>query len=300
MADSGFRTILLHESGTAQVATAAEIYEPPRSGTRPATFLFLPFWGGSADTYSQIQRSLGSKCADNASIAISYRGTGKACLGDDSDNEPARHSIELLTADLLHFLRSPEVGQIANVSSLIICAHSMSAKIALRLACTLDLNSGIRVQSLLLLAPAPPGPLVLPPEVRQGQLTAYESYDSAMWTIANILSYKQLDGSVAAQLADACASMSPGAKKGWIEIGMAESITDLIENVSVEKRRFPVMVMAGRCDKVETMPRVEEETVAFLKHCGFEVRLVELEDCGHLIPLERPGAVVEQLVAIVQ
>ncbi|KAL8785063.1 MAG: hypothetical protein Q9195_008795 [Heterodermia aff. obscurata] len=293
MADPAFRTILFQEPESAHITIAASIHSPPNPVPQQATFLLLPFWGGSAETYSSIQHNLRSKCPNNTSIAISYRGTGKASTPTDID--PAHHSIEALTTDLTRFLHSPELSNVADVSRLIICAHSMSAKIALRLACTLD-PGAVGVQSLLLLAPAPPGPLVLPPDVREGQLTAYESYDSALWTINNVLSHTRLDDSVTAPLAQSCVGMSPGAKKGWVELGMAESITHLLEE---GRRGVEVRVLAGARDQVETLERVREGTVGVLRACGWEgVGVRVLEGCGHLVPLERGGEVVGELVTL--
>ncbi|KAI4152089.1 MAG: hypothetical protein LQ340_003115 [Diploschistes diacapsis] len=295
MVDSRFRTVLLPEAEGSRTAMSAEIYEPPEPKSQHSTFLLLPFWGGSASTYSVVQHSLVAKYPHNASIAISYHGTGNASAADPSDDDAARHSIQALTNDLLRFLQSPELNQLADTSSLTICAHSMSAKVALRLASTLPPDAGIRVHSLLLLGPAPPGPLVLPPDVRKGQLTAYDSVDSARWTIENVLAHSKLDDDAMAQLAANCVAMSPGAKKGWIEIGMAESLAELLEGAGAERRTFPVRVLAGVCDRVETLERVEGETVARLREYGFDVALTRLEDCGHLVPLEKPEAVVEQL-----
>ena len=64
-----------------------------------------------------------------------HRGIGKASSfsnDNNPDTDPALHFTESLTADLTPLPQSPEVSDAADASCLIICAHSMSAKIALR------------------------------------------------------------------------------------------------------------------------------------------------------------------------
>ena len=181
----------------------------------------------------------------------------------------------------------------------------MSAKVALRLAGMIPESECLGVRSLLLLSPAPPLPLTLPPEVRSGQLTAYDSVENAKWTIENVLSATVLDDRTVTQLVEDCVGMSDGAKRGWIEIGMVESMAAVVmgmrDDVASEKMRtVPVRVLAGARDKVETLQRVESETVATLRAGGFEVTLLKLEGCGHLIPVEMPDVVVKELCSLAQ
>ena len=45
---------------------------------------------------------------------------------------------------------------------------------------------------------------------------------------------------------------------------------------------------------MESLKRVKEETMRFLRKCGLGFESVVSRNCEHLIPFERPEAVVEQ------
>ena len=298
---AGIQTLSLHDVGKESIATSSEIYIPPiRNSEHPQqpTFLLLPFWGGTAETYTHIQQDLISRCPNNASIAVSYRGTGKAFSTNTPDADPAWHSIKALAEDLLRFLESPELAEMVDLSGLIVGAHSMSAKVTLKLASMIakdEKSSTLYIRAVLLMAPAPPSSLVLPDEVRKGQLTAYDSVENARWTVRNVLTSTQLDEGVIEELVQDCVRMSEGAKTGWIEVGMAESLEMDLKVLTNERallRGMPVRVLAAVVDKVEILEIVENETVASLRSYGFDIGLRKLEGCGHLVPVERPDAVV--------
>lgn len=84
-----------------------------------------------------------------------------------------------------------------------------------------------------MLGPAPVGPLVLSPDMQQQQLQAYQAEESAAWTIDNVLTAgpDKLGSDVVAELAKDCARMSPGAKSGWLEYGMAVDCSEVVTEV---------------------------------------------------------------------
>ena len=298
MAFSAIKTVTLLEPEEESIALSAEVYVPQESLPGLSTFLLLPYWGGTARTYSAIQGNLIKGCPSNASIAVSYKGTGKAFDRRTIDDDAARHSIGELAEDVLRFLQSPQLAEVLDVSSLIICAHSMSAKIGLQMISILP--EAFTLRSTLLLAPAGPMPLTLPPDVRSGQLTAYDSIESATWTIKNVLAGSDLDEEAVEQLVEDSVGYSNGAKKGWIEIGMAECLVIVLRDENERLRTAPIRVLAGAQDKVETYEKVETETVATLREWGLNVELTQLEDCGHLIPVEKPDAVTRELCNLAQ
>ena len=213
----------------------------------------------------------------------------------------------------------------------------MGAKIALSLLSNL-LNPNpesiappnVKIRGVLLLAPAPPSPLVLPKGVREGQLAAYESLESARGAVEGVLVHEvgRMDGEVVRGLVEGMVGMSRGAKEGWLgRGGMGGDLRGGLrgvfgrEEVSGEGvgegsvgegkvgrgvegvegvERVKIKVLAGVQDKVERIERVEEETVGFLREVGFEVDVRRVEECGHLIPLEKPEVVVEELVGMVE
>ncbi len=158
------------------------------------------------------------------------------------------------------------------------------------------------VKGLLLLAPAPPGSLVLPEEIREQQAVAYEDAESVEWTVREMLTAAKGAGLAGGKtdlemiVRDSLAG-SKGARKGWPEVGMAEEI-----DVSPlgERRDVKVRVLVARGDRVETADRVEKETVERLKQNRIDVafRIIEPDEleCGHLLPLEAPDAVSKELI----
>jgi pimeloyl-ACP methyl ester carboxylesterase len=236
---------------------------------------------------------------------MSYRGTGESKRPDAELDLPSHHSIPFLAADVLALLRSGEVIEdLIPSHKLVIVAHSMSAKVAWEVLCGLsptrsEATPEIEVVSVLLIAPAPPGPLELPPEMRQQQLIAYQTVESAKWTIANVLTHRPLSQEVIDRSAKDCAGMSPGAKRGWIEEGMKYSCVEAVRNLAATHQGQSaklVRVLVGTEDVVETVGRVQSETVDLLQSLGgFAVNMRVLEGCGHLVPLEDPDSVVEEV-----
>lgn len=289
----------------------------------PPTVICLPFWGGSAATFDKVLLELASGSGPQGSrigVAVSYRGTGWS--SSSSRDEPRDHDIPALAADILALLHSDDMRDLLPSGEIVICAHSMSAKVVWEMLPVLlsDLEhrsrqSSVMLEGLLLLGPAPVGPLVFPPEAREQQLRAYESFDSAEWTLRNVLtcSGKLHHDDVIRKLANDCIGMSPGAKRGWIEHGMKRDYTDVVKLVAASQRRtvslwdgkgrvknkLKVRVLVGEEDQVETVQRVKTQTVDVLRDTGgFDVEFETIAGCGHLLPVEAPREVVAELEKI--
>ncbi len=178
------------------------------------------------------------------------------------------------------------------------------------------------LRGMLLLAPAPPSPLVLPQKLKVQQVQAYESQGSVEWTIREILTGARgqrlyggsgdFDMVVRNSLAG-----SAGAKRGWPEVGMAERVTLAVRSdgasgdivgIGESQEKIRLRVLVARGDKIETAERVGTETVEALRANGFEVkfRVLEPEEVdpdggaptGHLLPLEAPEAVAAELAGL--
>lgn len=278
-------------------------YKPLNVDASLPTVVFLPFWGGSASTFQAVQRRLSEARADHVSIAVSYPGTGSSIV-DRKDDSPEDHDIPALAADVLALLKSLQRDDMKLIPShkIILCAHSMSAKVAWEVLDTLkgsaEQNFQTTVTGLLLLAPAPLGPLKLPPEMAEQQLQAYNSLESATWTLENVLTYKQLGEEVIRTLARDCVNMTPGAKRGWIELGMKRDCLAVVRDIADTdslRRNLRVAVLVGDKDPVETADKVKKETVDVLTDLGFVVRLKIVAGVGHLLPVEAPEEVVLEL-----
>ncbi|KAJ9656486.1 hypothetical protein H2198_004945 [Neophaeococcomyces mojaviensis] len=290
------------------------------SNATPTLVLFLPFWGGSASTFNQLLPPLAStnKSDENATItclSLSYPGTAASPHPTPEHDAPEQHSIVSRAKVVEQVLRSKKVVEICGATrtandeglprklKLVIVAHSMSAKITYVL---LDLlasqkntedrlggNVDIDVEALVLVGPAPIGPLILPPDMREQQLHAYDTVDSARWTLQNILTSRTLDEKVLHGLAADCVNMSPGAKAGWLQCGMPFDCLEYVRRAKDAWRGLQVQVVLGREDKVESVERVQAQTVEVLRRYGFEVRETVVEGCGHLLPVEAVAEMVE-------
>lgn len=276
-------------------------YRPSNVDVSLPTIVFLPFWGGSASTFQAVQLRLSEACPGHVSFAVSYSGTGSSTV-DTEDDPPENHDIPALAADILALLKTAQHEEMNLIPSqkIILCAHSMSAKVTWKILHALkhdqERSTRTTVTGLLLLAPAPPGPLTLPPEMAEQQLKAYESLESATWTLENILTYKKVGKEAIQTLARDCVSMSPGAKRGWIELGMKrDCLADVRDIADSMRQDLRVAVLAGEKDLVETADKVRNETVDVLTDLGFVVRSKVVTGVGHLLPVEAAEDVVLEL-----
>jgi len=271
---------------------------PATTETSEATVLMLSFWGGSASTFKQLMLGFEESHNPRTYLAISYAGTGNTPAPLDDAAET--HSIIPRANQLRVLLQQAEIKELVTSRRLIICAHSMSAKIAYHFLAVLK-DEGVQPTGLVLLGPAPVGPLVLPPEMQQQQLQAYETEESATWTIENVLTARpgKLSPGDSAELAKDCARMSPGAKHGWLKHGMAVDCSVVVTEMQKRWPRLAVRVLVGSDDKVETVERVQKGTVMPLQELGFDVEMAVVGGAGHLLPVEAPVAVQEAVSATV-
>lgn len=279
----------------------ANVYVPAGPNRQNDTIVMLPFWGGFAETYRKVQQGLIDRCPNNASIAVSYRGTGKA-INKDIDTDHRKYAISATSASIAKFLQSDTITNLVDVTQLIICSHSWSAKVALSFLSRETQRAGITVHSLIFIGPSPTRPIILEDEDREYRRHAFDSVDNAKLTIVNVLSYQKLSEEEISTLAQHMVSMSVAAKKSWIEVGIWEDWTTDIKEFAAKQpeHRVPVHVIVADQDKAEPPAKVEKETVDFLRGLGFPVTLEKLQDCGHLIPLERPETITRAVERAIQ
>lgn len=266
------------------------------------TVLCLPFWGGSARTFTSVLQSLASQSPSTISIAVSYPGTGTSEPAPN-DTDPEQHSVLALTRDLLAAMQTQQLQDLIASRKLILIAHSMSAKVACELMVAVSLPSTpfeVEICSLLLLAPAPPTPLVLPEDICKQQLTAYSTFESARWTMANVLTHRSLPDQVLDSLAADAANQSEGAKRGWIEIGMGHDCTAALRGLGEMGPTMPVRVLVGSADQVETVETVSKETVEPCVAAGWGISMRVVEGVGHLLPVEAVDEVVEEVEKLLE
>jgi pimeloyl-ACP methyl ester carboxylesterase len=179
-------------------------------------------------------------------------------------------------------------------NGIVLIGHSMGAKVALAALGSLSDNILGLVKGLVLVAPAPPTPLILPPDMSEQQKHAYDTPESVQFVVSNVLSSPELltQTDVDMLVKDSLAGTT-FAKEGWIAHGMQEDLIPVLDRIAERPRirNLKVSVLAGEFDVVEQKDRVHSEVVQNLIARGFKVRFSVVRGVKHLIPLEDPTAV---------
>jgi 3-oxoadipate enol-lactonase len=136
----------------------------------------------------------------------------------------------------------------------------------------------------VLLAPAPPSPLIIPAEMKAQQMVAYSSAESSEFVVRNVLASSELaDEDVKMPVVDIM--------KGNRFAVAAWPVYAILEDVMAEAKRIrlPVLVVAGQADRLEPVDRLSDEVVGNIQ--GAEMVIVE--GVGHLLPVEAAREVAE-------
>lgn len=270
--------------------------------------LFLPFMGGSARTYDQVTTSLSTKNSKPTYLAISYPGTGATPRPASEDDQPEMCSVIPRAEQVLQVLHSPRVADVwISPRKLVIVAQSMSAKVSYVLLDMLargrssvaGAGSDIDVTGLVLLGPAPVGPLYFPADMREQQLRAYDTLESATWAVENILLHGKLSPEMVEMLASDCVGTSDGAKEGWMHHGMVFDCSEYVDRLKVNWPALSIRVMVGEEDKVEKVDNVRNQTIEVLKRIGVNIDENIVKGSGHLLPVEAVDKVVADVSALI-
>jgi 3-oxoadipate enol-lactonase len=261
-------------------------------------------------------------------ISVSFRGWGLSSRA--VPDVPQAYSVGPFAEDILALLDHFQAEQLLPPASdgmgeFVLCGHSMGGKVALEVAALLSDASSNRpprphLRGLLLLAPAPPGPLIVPDEVRMQMKQAYDSAEGVRWTARNVLTAggegsdnsgaKAADPSYMEKIVRDSLAGSDGAKRGWLEVMMGEDIRDVLNDGRMIGKGVKVRVMVALGDRVETVERVDVDTVAFLRseaifgRDNVKSHVVQPTDTsdgahvGHLLPLEAPYQVTFELFGL--
>lgn len=236
------------------------------------TLIFLHYWGGSTRTWSQVIPLVSSTYP---SIAIDFRGWGTS----SGPSDPAAYCIRHLASDVEVVIES------MGLKNIVLVGLSMGAKVAQFVAGRRTLKG---LKGLILVSPAPPTPLVLPPEASEQQIHAYETWQTAEFVMCNVLlaSSRNLNAELLKQAIGDTLKGNKHARAAWPAYAMGEDIASLAKQIDV-----PVLVMAGADDVVEPLDRVKGEV------CGniHGSTLVIVPHSGHLIPLEAPNEVAKHI-----
>lgn len=224
--------------------------------------VFLHYWGGSSRTWDGVVDELASEFR---AIAPDHRGWG------DSEAPAQGYAIADLAND------AQGVIEAMNLSRYILVGHSMGGKVAQFIASRQPRG----LEGVVLVAPSPPSPTLLPDEQRTAMSHAYDSRESVEWVLDNVLTHNALAPLQREQVIADSLRGAPQAKTGWLDVAMREDITTEVAAIDV-----PVLVIAGEHDQID---RVETLTAELLPRVA-GARMHVLPDTGHLSPLEAPAA----------
>jgi len=178
----------------------------------------------------------------------------------------------------------------------LLAGHSMGGKVATALARTAMGPAAhpelAGLAGLILVSPSPPGPEPMKDSKRADLLQslglssgdADEDLRRAFAFLDDNTGKLALDPALRQAAVADVLHMSRAAFTEWLELGSRED-----HSARIGVLPLPALVIAGR-EESALGPRAQREHM--LPHLA-EAELVELERCGHLAPLERPGELAE-------
>ncbi|KAK4234151.1 Alpha/Beta hydrolase protein [Achaetomium macrosporum] len=264
------------ESG---VKINAVLSHPPTSSSRQPgspTVMFLHFWGGSANTWSLVTPLVSETYP---TVALDFRGWGLSTGPDERD----AYSIASLADDVEGVIAALELDAV------VLVGLSMGAKVAQLVAARMSVSSERTavLRGLVLVSPAPPTPLTLPPDMREQQLHAYDNEQSAAFVASNVLTASFKSRGLPEFVVGDMLRGNKWAKEAWPAYAMAEDISGAFGSITA-----PVLVLAATKDVVEPLGRVQAEVCSRF----WGARLEVIPGSGHLSPLDAPEAVADHLL----
>jgi len=237
-------------------------------GQGDLALVFLHFYGGSSRTWKRVIAELKD---EYRCVAYDHRGWG------DSDKSATSYSIRDLADDAEALIRELGLKRYALVG------HSMGGKTAQLLASRRPPG----MEALVLVAPSPPTPQDMPPEMRQAMIHFYDSREGAEIALGNIALLPLGDEEREQALEDMQRS-APLARAAWPETAMLEDISAEAANIDV-----PTLVLAGESDPVDRLETLRRELLPRIPHA----KLCVIPHTGHLSPLEVPDRIGSEIAA---
>jgi len=235
------------------------------------TLVLLHAFGASSKAWDPVIEHLGGRFEI---VALDLPGFGGA--PDD------------LHADSVHDYAAWVEDQIAErrLTDFVLVGWSMGAKIAL--ACALRRPKGL--QSLILVAPSPPGPEPMTPDDRQAERDAFKDPPAARDAMQQVAGDDFKGAPLEAAVADRMAAHR-SAWDFWLDVGSREDITKGVEGLDL-----PILVITGDQDEHLGPDVAAEHVTPKLPNATHHV----VEGSGHLIPHEAPRALAAEIVAWVR
>jgi pimeloyl-ACP methyl ester carboxylesterase len=241
-------------------------------GRGEPALLFLHYWGGSSRTWDLVIERLKT---DFRCVAYDQRGWG------ESDKPETGYSMQDLANDAEALIKS------LGLTHYVLIGHSMGGKAAQLLASQRPAG----LEALILVAPAPPTPIILTEAERTQRIQAYQQREAVEFLIPNVLTAIPLPAEIREQIIEDTLKGATPAKYAWPEKGLAEDISQAVRNVS-----GPTLILAGENDQVEKIGVLERELVANIP----TARMTTIPETGHLSPLEVPDKIASEIRAFLR
>jgi pimeloyl-ACP methyl ester carboxylesterase len=243
------------------------------------TLVLMHFLGGSSLEWLEVQAALAGKLR---TIALDLPGFGTA-------GEVTGYSV----TEMADYVGSKLAS--FNLKSYVLVGHSMSGKVAAVIARRVK-NSGAShmLRGIILVAPSPPSPEPMTDEKRGAMIASLGELHRD--DLAHATSYidrnsaKDLPKQIQQRTANEVLRMNRTAWTAWLARGSKE---DWSERVGILD--LPSLVIAGAKDEGLGPEAQRRHT---MPHLG-RGRMMVVENCSHLVPLEYPDALAKLLVQFV-
>ncbi len=232
-------------------------------GQGEPTLIFLHFWGGSSETWNGVTSLLKDKYR---CISYDSRGWGK------SDKPETGYNIKSLAGDTLALIQE------LKLDNYILVGHSMGGKVSQYIAA----QKPAGLKKLILVAPSPSVPTVMPAEMLDGMRNAYTSLEGINGTIDHVFKAGNISPELREKLIAGIQSNTDQSRLGWTNIALPEDVSEGVNHISV-----PTLIIAGENDIVDPPQRLEAEVR--LRITGS--KMVVIPSAGHLSMLQEPTQV---------
>jgi non-heme chloroperoxidase len=240
-------------------------------GTGPPDLVFLHGWAGSAAYFEESFAALDLERARGIGIDLSGHG--------QSPSHDTAWSLEGIDAAVL------SVADAAGAERFVAVGYSMGAKFALHLAVT----HPDRVAALVLVSGTPAGTIPIPPEVLEDWYARAGDVGAMKDLVIPFLT-GPVDDAAHDRFARDAARVPRSALEGTMKVTVESDFASTLPSITV-----PTLVVAAAHDTLFTPKLLRESLIDQIP--GARLALV---DCGHEIPLERPGefaALIEAFLA---
>lgn len=250
---------------------ASEVIHRPRQ----ATIVFLHDFGATSHTFKRVIDGCPCHC-----ITVDFRGCGESSRAHAS----RLYSVEQMAEDIEKLLPKLE-----HVTDFILAGHGMGAKIAQIVAS----GKPKGLIGLALINPVPASPWILSRQKMQRLYGSCETRTEALDFANGVLS--AFPGSLTVADLDMISAnaikQDPALTIAWLREGSEGKEGDwsgLLDEIEI-----PTTAITGTYDRLVGVRTVLEEVYRKIYGCI----IVKVEDAGHLLPLERPMKLIEELQA---